>query len=102
MEKEKVEKVTDWLVLRSIKNMQKFLKLANYYRQFIKNFTKIAKLLHEMIRKNMKWNQGKYQQKTFKELKEIFIMKSVLIISDLDKEIRVEANTSDFVMKEVL
>ena len=31
MEKENVQRVVDWLVLRSIKDMQKFLELANYY-----------------------------------------------------------------------
>jgi len=32
MEKKKVQKVVEWLVLKSVKNMQKFLELANYYR----------------------------------------------------------------------
>jgi len=55
IEKEKVEEVVDYLVLRSVKNMQKFLELANYYKWFFKDFTKIAKpLLYEMTRKDMK------------------------------------------------
>jgi len=29
MEKEKVQRVVDWLVLRNMKDMQKFLGLAN-------------------------------------------------------------------------
>jgi len=36
--------------------MQKFLGLANYYRQFVKNFTRIAKSLHEIARKYVKYN----------------------------------------------
>jgi len=44
----------DWLVPRSVKNIQKFLELANYYRQFVKNFTRVAKLFHKMIRKDVK------------------------------------------------
>jgi len=32
MEKEKAQEVVDWLVPRSVKNVQKFLRLANYYR----------------------------------------------------------------------
>ena len=102
MEKEKVEEVVDQPVLRSIKNMQKFLKLENYYKWFIKDFTKIAKPLHEMTRKDMKYNWGKYQQKTFKELKEKFTMESVLITSDLGKEIRVETDVLDFAIERVL
>ena len=54
MEKKKVQGVIEWPVLRSIKDMQKFLELANYYRQFVKDFAKIAKLLYEIMRKEMK------------------------------------------------
>jgi len=54
MEKEKVQGVIEWPVLRSIKNIQKFLGLANYYRWFVKDFAKIAKPLNEMTRKEMK------------------------------------------------
>jgi len=37
------------------KDMQKFLGLANYYRQFVKDFAKIARLLYELMRKKQKW-----------------------------------------------
>ena len=39
---------------KSVKDMQKFLGLANYYRRFVKDFAKIAKLLYEIMRKEMK------------------------------------------------
>ncbi len=32
MEKEKVQEVVEWLVPKSVKDVQKFLGLANYYR----------------------------------------------------------------------
>ena len=32
MEKEKVQEVVDWLVLKSVKDVQKFLGLVNYYK----------------------------------------------------------------------
>ena len=54
MEKKKVQEVIEWLVPRSMKNVQKFLGLANYYRQFVKDFAKIAKPLHEITRKKTK------------------------------------------------
>ena len=43
---------------KSVKDVQKFLELANYYRQFVKDFAKIVRLLHEMTRKENKWNWG--------------------------------------------
>ena len=61
MEKEKVQGVTEWLVLKSVKEIQKFLGLANYYRQFVKDFAMITKPLHETTRKRKKWKWGEKQ-----------------------------------------
>ena len=47
--------VLDWPVPKLVKNIQKFLGLANYYRKFVKGFAKITRLLHELIRKEQKW-----------------------------------------------
>ena len=101
-EKEKVQEVIEWPIPKSMKDVQKFLGLANYYRQFVKDFARIAKLLHEMTRKEMKWSWGERQQRVFEELKERFMMELVLVTPDLDKEMRVEADTSDFTTGGVL
>jgi len=102
MEKEKMQEVIKWLVPRSTKDVQKFLGLANYYRWFVKDFARIAKLLYKMTRKEIKWSWGKRQQKAFEELKERFMTELVLVTPDLDKEMRVETDASDFVMGGVL
>jgi len=89
-------------VPRSVKDIQKFLELANYYKQFVKDFTRVAKPFHEMIRKDIKWNWEEKQQKVFEELKKRFMIELVSIISDLDKKMRVEADALDFVIEGVL
>jgi len=55
MQKEKVERVLNWLAPQNIKEVQKFLGLANYYRRFIKDFARIAAPLHMLVRKEQKW-----------------------------------------------
>jgi len=45
MEEEKVKGVLDWPMPKCIKDIQKFLGLVNYYRQFIEGFASIARLL---------------------------------------------------------
>jgi len=55
MEGKKVKIVLDWPVSKSVKNIQKFLGLANYYRIFVKRFAKIARPLHKLARKKQKW-----------------------------------------------
>ena len=54
MQKEKVEGVLSWPAPRNVKEVQKFLGLANYYRRFIKNFARIAALLHMLVRQEQK------------------------------------------------
>jgi len=54
MQKEKVEGVLNWLAPRNVKEVQKFLGLANYYRRFIKDFARIAAPLHALVRKGQK------------------------------------------------
>ena len=58
MEKKKVQGVIEWPVPKGVKDIQKFLGLANYYRWFVKDFVKIAKPLHEITRKETKWSWG--------------------------------------------
>ena len=87
---------------KNIKDVQKFLGLANYYRWFVKYFVKIARLLHEMTRKETKWSWEERQQKMFKKLKEKFTIEPVLVTLDLDKEMRVEADVLDFTTGGVL
>jgi len=55
MQKEKVEGVLNWPAPRNVKEVQKFLDLANYYRRFIKDFARIAVPLHVLVRKEQKW-----------------------------------------------
>jgi len=76
------------------------LGLANYYRRFIKDFAKIAAPLHVLVRKEQKWE--KKQEEAFEKLKEVFTMELVLAIPDIDREMRVEADASDYVTEEVL
>jgi len=52
MEEEKVKTVINWLVSKLVK---KLLELANYYRRFVKIFAKIVRPLHELTKKEQKW-----------------------------------------------
>ena len=102
MEEEKIKAVLDWPTPKSVKDIQKFLGLANYYRQFIKDFTQIARPLHELMRKDQKWKWEVRQEKSFKVLKKQFTTEPMLIAPDLDKKMRIEVDTLDFVTRGVL
>ena len=102
IQREKVEGVLNWLVPRNVKEVQKFLGLANYYRRFIKDFTRIAAPLHVLVRKEQKWKWEKEQEKAFERLKTVFTTEPILAIPDIDREMRVEADASDYAMGGVL
>jgi len=85
-----------------MKDVRKFLGLANYYRRFIKDFARVARLMNVLTRKDEKWQWEKTQQKAFDELKQVFTIKPVLVIPDLDKKFQVEADASNYATGEVL
>ncbi len=50
MEEEKIEAVKTWPESQSVSDIQVFLDFANFYRRFIRNFSRIAALLTSMLR----------------------------------------------------
>jgi len=102
MEEEKMKGVLEWLTPKCVKNMQKFLGLANYYHQFIEGFAVVTRPLHDMMKKNKKWDWTERQEKAFKELKERFTKELVLAAPDIDKKMRVEVDASDYATGGVL
>ena len=86
MEEEKVKGVLDWLTPQCVKDVQKFLGLANYYRRFIEGFASIARPLHDMVKKDKKWDWTEKQEEAFRVLKERFTKEPVLAAPDLDKK----------------
>ena len=102
MEEEKMKGILDWLTHKCVKDVQKFLELANYYRLFIKGFASIARPLHDMVKKNQKWNWIEKQEEAFRESKEQFMKKLVLVAPDLDKKMRIEVDILDYATEGVL
>jgi len=102
MEEDKVVGVLNWPVPKMVKDVRKFLGLANYYRQFVKDFAKLAWPLNNLTRKKEKWRWRSEQQEAFEQLKQVFMSRLLLVAPDIDKEFRVEADTSNFATGGVL
>jgi len=54
MEVEKVDRVLSWPQPKNIKDVRKFLGLANYYRRFIKDSARVARPMNMLTRKDKK------------------------------------------------
>ena len=102
MEKEKVKGVLEWPTPKCVNNVQKFLGLANYCCRFIEGFTRVARPLHDTVKKDKKWEWTEKQEEAFRELKKRFTEEPVLAAPDLDKKMRMEVDASDYVMGGVL
>jgi len=98
----KVEAITSWPIPRKVKDVQAFLGLANFYRRFVKNFSKIASPLHNLMHKEAVWRWGEKEQTTFNELKRRFVEGPVLVPVDFTRPLRVESDASDYATGAVL
>src|SRR5260221_11298944 len=65
----KVQGVTDWPQLTKVKDVQSFIGFMNFYRRFIRNFSKITRPLHTLTRKSKNWSWGTAEQQAFDALK---------------------------------
>src|SRR4051812_21726381 len=76
----KVSAVTEWETPKSVKEIRSFLGLAGYYRRFIENFSKVAKPMTELLKKDKKfaWSEG--CELSFQELKKRLVTAPVLCL----------------------
>ena len=81
----KVKSVTEWLAPTSVGEIRSFLGLAGYYRRFIENFSKIAKPMTELLKKDTKSKWTDECEASFQELKKRLVTTPVLILPDIRK-----------------
>jgi hypothetical protein len=67
--------------------LQRFLGLAGYYRWFIKDFSKIAKPMTKLLKKNKNFECTKEWQASFEELKKRLTSAPVLVLPDLTRKL---------------
>ena len=101
METNKVKAVKEWKTLTKIKRVESFLGFTNFYRQFIKDFSHMAKSLNN-LKGNKEWKWEKEQQKVFEELKEKITSQPVLMLLRREEKFQVETGTSEHAIEGIL
>ena len=66
---DKLEAIRRFVTPNKVKDVQSLFALANFYRKFIKDFSKIARPLHDLTKKDRKFEWKKEQENAFQELK---------------------------------
>nr|GEU29495.1 putative reverse transcriptase domain-containing protein [Tanacetum cinerariifolium] len=82
----KIEAVKNWEAPITLSEVRSFLGLAGYYRQFIKNFSKIAKSLTILTQKCKTFDWGEEREKAFQTLKDKLCNAHVLALLDRPKD----------------
>ena len=101
MEQEKIKAVKEWKILTKIKDVESFLGFANFYQQFIQNFSHTAKPLNKLkSKKDWKWEEE--YQKMFEELKGKIMNQLVLSLPRREGKFRVETDASGHAIGGVL
>ena len=102
MDPAKVKTIHSWLPPPNLKDLQKFLGFANFYRRFIRDFSKISAPLHKLLKKDTPWHWGDEQQYAFHDLKTAFATAPVLAMFGYTKRTILETDASDWASGGVL
>jgi hypothetical protein len=102
MDKLKVETIQCWATPSSVKNVQRSLGLANFYRRFIKGYSKITTSLTTLTCKDKPFSWNPMAQAAYDTLKMAFTSAPILIHPDPAKPFVVEMDTSDFALGAIL
>jgi hypothetical protein len=74
----KVREVLNWKTARTVHQVRSFLGLAGYYRRFIPNFSRIAKPIMDLLKKEEKFVWNAERDEAFQTLKKLVTTSLVL------------------------
>ena len=86
----------------SVKNLQAFLAMINYYAQYIPNISIILAPLHQLLKKEAKWEWTSKQEQAWEEAKEQLNSPKVLVHFDPSKAVTVACDDSPYGVGAVL
>ena len=98
----KTEAIKEWTIPRNKRDIQSFIGFRNFYRRFIKEFSRIVKPSYKLTENKVAWDWKKEQQAAFDKLKECLTMAPILRHYDLDKSIFIETDASKYVCAGIL
>jgi len=98
----KVEEIQAWSTPEKVVDVQSFMGFANFYHRFIKCFSKIAKPLTDLTKKDIKWAWTPSCHDAFDSLKEIFNTGPILTHFDDTRPTKLETDACDFALMAVL
>nr|XP_049701809.1 uncharacterized protein LOC126055664 [Helicoverpa armigera] len=99
---DKVKAVSQFPVPKCPKDVKSFLGLVSYYRRFIPDFSKTAKPLTTLLKKDIPFFWSNEQQIAFEELKGKLISAPILIYPDFSKPFVLTCDASNYAISAIL
>jgi hypothetical protein len=85
MQHDKIAAVKNFPKPKCVKDLQRFLGLTNYYKEFVKQYSDIASPLFKLLQKDSKFVWTKQAEDAWVELKSHFTPEAILIFPDRSK-----------------
>ena len=92
----KVQGIADWPTPTNLRELRSFLGFGNYYKDFIQDYSRITRPLHDLTRKDIQWQWNKPHDDTFQLLKELFTSYPVLRNPDPTKRYILDTDASQY------
>ncbi|KAL5590159.1 uncharacterized protein BROUX77_007036 [Berkeleyomyces rouxiae] len=102
MDPAKVAAVREWEAPRTVKGVQSFLGFANFYRRFIRDFSRICTPLFELTKKTQSFVWSSECEAAFHTLKDLFCSEPILKHFDYLLDTVIETDASDRVISAVM
>jgi len=90
----KIQDVLNWKTPESVSEIRSFLGLAGYYRQFVQDFSKIARPMTELLKKGVKFIWDDKCEQAFQTLRKLLTSAHVLAQPDITRPFDVYCDAS--------
>ncbi|XP_048484046.1 uncharacterized protein LOC125490066 [Plutella xylostella] len=99
---EKIKAVSEYPIPNSPKDIKSFLGLVSYYRRFIPDFSKLAKPLTSLLKKDVPFKWQNDQQLAFESLKTKLISAPILAYPDFTQPFLLTCDASNYAISAIL
>ena len=89
-----IKKIRSWKPPENAKKLKTFLGLTGYYRQFVKDYSKVAQVLTDLTKDDAEWVWNKEHQEAFETLRDILTSNQIMCYPDFTKPFCIKSDAS--------
>ncbi|XP_077137504.1 uncharacterized protein LOC143803164 [Ranitomeya variabilis] len=102
MDGSKTQAIKNWPVPKNVKEVQRFIGFANFYRRFIRNFSEVVSPITQLTRKASSFTWTPQAQEAFSSLKDKFTTAPILVHPNPELAFIIEVDASDCAIGAIL